>query len=60
MATAARRAQQVAGEPIDGEQRGGSDHADEGARAAGDEAGEVPPSGEQDGRQRRMRVVERW
>ena len=50
------RAQQVAREPEDGEQRGGGDHADEGARAAGNEARQAPPTGEQDGRQRRMRV----
>ena len=33
-----RCAQQVAGKPVDGEQRGGGDHADEGAGPAGDKS----------------------
>ncbi len=46
----------VACELEDGEQGGRGDHADEGAGAADDVAGEMPPGGEQDGGQRRVGV----
>ncbi len=47
---------EVSCEVEDAEQRGGGDHADEGAGSADDESGEVPPAGEEDGGQRRVGV----
>ena len=52
-------AQQVARKAEDSEQSGGRDHADEGARSAGDKAREMPPARQQDRRQRRVRVGHR-
>src|ERR1017187_8597247 len=53
------RAQQVARQPIDSEQRASRDHAEESARPARHEAREAPPSREQNRGQRRVRVAER-